>query len=139
MKNINLNDPVWQIATTKVTTVSAKTSIEEVRNIFDLHNFHHLPVLDKDGLLKGIISATDLVKVEKLMALYQFKKNSPKFTAEIIMTAYPYSLHPDDAILVAIELFLDNRFHALPIVENGILKGIVTTHDIIELTYNCQN
>lgn len=132
MKNINLNEPIWQIATTKVVSVLAKTPAEDIREMFKLNNFHHIPVVDAGGILKGIISSADLVKAEKLLTLSPLENR--KFTAEIIMTAYPFFLNPDDTILEAIELFLKNRFHALPILENGILKGIVTTHDILEMT-----
>ena len=132
MRNINLNESVWQIATTKVITVFADTPIEDIKEMFKINNFHHIPVVDTGGLLKGIISSADLIKVEKLLTLSQFENR--KFTAEIVMTAFPFFLNPDDTIMEAIELFVENRFHALPIVEDGILTGIVTTHDILEMT-----
>ena len=90
MKNINLNESVWQIATTNVVTVFADTPIEDIRDMFKLNNFHHIPVVDIGGLLKGIISSADLVKAEKLLTLSQL--GNRKFTAEIIMTAFPFFL-----------------------------------------------
>jgi acetoin utilization protein AcuB len=38
---------------------------------------------------------------------------------------------PDDRINVALEVFLINRFHALPVVEDGELVGILTPFDIM--------
>ncbi len=132
MKHINLNEPVWQIATTKVVTVLTSTPLKKIKELFALNNFHHLPVVDQEGVLKGIISTADMIKIEKLLNLNHLKKRT--FTAEIIMTEYPYILDSDNTIMEALELFLENRFHALPIVEDGILVGIVTTHDLLELT-----
>jgi len=137
MKNINLNEPVWQIATTKVVTLQTTTPIKKIKELFTLNNFHHLPVVDAGGLLKGIISTADLMKIEKLLHLNHLKNRT--ITAKIIMTEYPFFLNPDDTIMEAIELFLENRFHALPLVEDGVLKGIVTTHDILELTMRLSN
>ncbi|HQU60501.1 MAG TPA: CBS domain-containing protein, partial [Saprospiraceae bacterium] len=42
-------------------------------------------------------------------------------------------LNPNARINVALEIFMENRFHAVPVVEeNGELVGIVTTFDIIK-------
>ena len=38
---------------------------------------------------------------------------------------------PDDRINVAIDIFLINRFHALPVVEDGELVGIITPFDLM--------
>jgi acetoin utilization protein AcuB len=38
---------------------------------------------------------------------------------------------PDDRINVALEVFMINRFHALPVVEDGELVGILTPFDIM--------
>lgn len=51
------------------------------------------------------------------------------------MTPYPIQLDPDDSIGLAIDIFLANKFHALPIVEDGALLGIVTTHDLLEYAF----
>jgi acetoin utilization protein AcuB len=39
---------------------------------------------------------------------------------------------PDDRVNVALEVFMVNRFHALPVVENGELVGIITPFDIMK-------
>jgi len=41
-------------------------------------------------------------------------------------------LDPNDRINVALEIFMVNRFHAIPVVENDELIGILTTYDIIK-------
>jgi acetoin utilization protein AcuB len=41
-------------------------------------------------------------------------------------------LSPDDRINVAIEVFKENILHAIPIVKDGELIGLLTTHDIIK-------
>jgi acetoin utilization protein AcuB len=48
------------------------------------------------------------------------------------MTKGLAKLDPEDRINVALEIFLVNRFHAIPVVKNEELVGIVTTYDIIK-------
>ena len=55
--------------------------------------------------------------------------------AEDIMTKYPLSLDPDDTIGLAADIFLANKFHALPIVEDDELLGLVTTHDLLLFSF----
>ena len=47
------------------------------------------------------------------------------------MTKYPVSLDMEDTVGLAADIFMANKFHALPVVENNQLVGIVTTHDIL--------
>ena len=53
--------------------------------------------------------------------------------AEEIMTKNVAKVEPDDHIAVAVEVFKENILHALPVVENGELVGIITAHDIIKM------
>ncbi|MCB0640444.1 MAG: CBS domain-containing protein, partial [Phaeodactylibacter sp.] len=54
------------------------------------------------------------------------------YKAEELMTAGLAKLDTFDSIASAVEIFKLNRFHAVPIMENNGLVGIVTTHDIIK-------
>jgi len=51
--------------------------------------------------------------------------------AKDIMVRGLGKLEPDDRINVALEVFSRNWFHALPVVADGELVGIVTTQDVI--------
>jgi acetoin utilization protein AcuB len=48
------------------------------------------------------------------------------------MTTRLGKVAPDDRINVALEIFIINRFHALPVVEDGDLVGIITPFDIMK-------
>jgi CBS domain-containing protein len=51
---------VERYMTTDVVTTDAQASIREVADIMLEHGFHHLPVVDDDEGVIGIISTTDL-------------------------------------------------------------------------------
>ncbi len=59
-----------------------------------------------------------------------------KTRAEEIMTKGLGKLEPDDRINVALEIFSKNWFHALPVVKDDELVGIITTQDIIRALLN---
>lgn len=45
-------------------------------------------------------------------------------------------LEPDDRIEVAIDVFLTNYFHCLPVVQKDELLGLVTPYDILRYISN---
>ncbi|MCR9102461.1 MAG: CBS domain-containing protein [bacterium] len=134
---MNVLDPVKSIMTTKLITVSTGDKLTAVKEIFDNNRIHHVPVVRYKELV-GIISKTDFMHF-----LRGFNRNQEDrfvnearmraYNVEDIMTKGIAKLSPDDRINVALEVFLENRFHAVPVVsENGELEGILTTFDIIK-------
>jgi acetoin utilization protein AcuB len=55
--------------------------------------------------------------------------------AEDIMSTNPLSLEPEDTIGLAADIFKANALHALPVVDEGELVGIVTTHDLLTFAF----
>jgi CBS domain-containing protein len=53
---------VREIMTAPVMTANPEWSLKECSQRMQQHHIHHLPVADKDGVLIGIISATDIFR-----------------------------------------------------------------------------
>jgi acetoin utilization protein AcuB len=133
---MNVLAPVKSIMSTHLITVAPSDKLSIVKDIFDDHNIHHIPVVRYKELI-GIISKTDF-----LHFLQGFSPNQEdrfvnyarlrSYAAEEIMTKGLAKLNPNDRINIALEIFMVNRFHAVPVVENDELVGIVTTYDIIK-------
>lgn len=128
MKNEKI---IREIMTENVVTVSPDTSIVEIQEIFAKQSFHHLPVVKTGNKLVGIISRDDLRIFYQNAQPASVDQRIETTCAKDIMTAAPLVLDPDDEIGLAADIFLANKFHALPIVEDDALLGILTTHDII--------
>ena len=132
---MNVLAPVKTIMSKDLITVAPTDKLTIVKEIFDENNIHHLPVVRFKELV-GIISKSDF-----LHFLRGFSPNDEDrfvnfarlkaYNAEDIMTKGIAKLDPEDRINVALEIFLVNRFHAIPVVKEGDLVGIVTTYDII--------
>jgi acetoin utilization protein AcuB len=133
---MNVLAPVKTIMSTDLITVSPADKLSVVKDIFDEHKIHHLPVVRFREIV-GIISNTDFVQF-----LRGFSPNNDdqsvnyarlrSFSAEEIMTKGMAKLDPEDRINVALDLFLVNRFHAIPVVSHNELVGIITPFDIIK-------
>ena len=52
--------PVSKYMTTDVVTTTAQTSIRDVADEMVEHGFHHMPVVDDEGVAIGMITTTDL-------------------------------------------------------------------------------
>lgn len=127
--------------TTELITVSPDASIREIQYLFEVNNFHHLPVTDKGEMLCGIISREDFFKLTYELSLRTTgrtwtEREYKAMKAKDIMTKNPLVLDPDDSIGLAADIFLANRFHALPIVDETRLVGMVTTHDLLLYSFN---
>ena len=133
---------ISSIMTRDVISVTEFTLLEDVFELFKTHRFHHLPVIKEDKSLVGIISTIDLATVfDPLITFNQAKswqetrRYFKSMTAKDIMEKEVTFLHPQQKISVAYEIFKDNEFHSLPIVEDGQLVGILTTYDLLTHAY----
>ncbi len=135
---MNAYAPISTLMVTDLVTVNPEESLTHVKKIFDTHTFHHLPVV-RFRKIVGIISKTDFqhftgglnhAKESEINELLAGAK------AEDIMTKGVGKLEPDDRINVALEIFSKNWFHALPVVKNDELVGMVTTQDVIKAVMN---
>lgn len=117
-------------------TVSPEDNLLKVKEIFDAHKFHHIPVVSFREIV-GIISKIDFEHFLGGASLYGEGKitNEERLQnthAKDIMTTHLGKVEPDDRINVALEIFTLNRFHALPVVKDGDLVGIITPFDILK-------
>jgi len=123
-----MNEAVATIMTKDPISLHPDDTMQDVRAIFEKNRIHHIPITD-EGKLVGLVTTYDLWKQDKPFSSYDEIKVSD------IMTTKFAKIGPNDKIGTAAELFLDNRFHALPVVDEGQLVGIVTSFDILRYEF----
>ncbi len=127
--------------TQKVITISKDADILEAKELMDQNQIHHLPVVEKGGLLIGIITDRD-VRSALPGALYRGDATSkkavtPKIHVKEIMTQNLATISPMDTIQDALLLIQKQRVGALPVVnEKGILQGIISVRDLLRAFIN---
>lgn len=134
------NKPVSEIMSKQLVTVVPETPLSRIIDLFAERDFHHLPVVESGQQIVGIISKDDirqytqeLVKVTTGKTWTNLEMKA--ITAAGIMTKSPICLDADDSIGLAADIFLANQFHALPVLDDGELVGIVTTHDLLAYVF----
>lgn len=127
-------EPVKEIMTKEVFSVQENQKLATVLELFRKHKIRHLPVLNGKKI-SGIISRTDINRLT-FGALFENQEGADEAVLEIlsipqVMTSKPRVVQQDDTIKSVAEIFASEEFHALPVVENEELRGIVTTTDVI--------
>jgi acetoin utilization protein AcuB len=118
---------VQDIMTRTVSTVRPATTLAEALRVARTRGVRHLPVLDDDGRLVGIVSDRDL-KRAMATSSYEDVRMGAIMTSATVHTAAPtFSVEEAARIMVA------ERISALPVTTDGRLVGIVTETDILAL------
>lgn len=128
-----MHEPVSTIMAKHLHTVAPNDTLSFVKDIFEKHNIHHIPVVRYKELV-GMISKTDF-----LLVTHSPIEDAPadlsildKHTAEEIMTKRLAKVEPADQIGTVAEVLLTNMFHAVPVVDGNELVGLVTSFDVIK-------
>jgi len=126
-----------------IKTVTPKTSMSSINELFIDHNIHHVPIVDTEGRLQGIISKHDLDMLKIATGKYGqeslFAKEKRLLDSQLardVMTTKIVTVTREDEIKKIVDIFHGNRIHALPVVDGDILVGIITPYDLIRLAYD---
>ncbi|MEM6725116.1 MAG: CBS domain-containing protein [Bacteroidota bacterium] len=132
------NTAIGDLMTTELITIGPKDLLEKVKTIFDNYTFRHLPVVDANQRLLGLISKSDFVKISHALTIFNSEKFEPynqrllqTILVEEVMTTNLFKLQPEDPLALAIDIFLENHFHAIPIVQEDQLIGLLSPNDIL--------
>lgn len=123
-----MNEKVETIMIKNLITLGPESTVAHAVEIFRSKKIHHIPITD-EGKLVGLITTHDLWN--KFVAPEAFDTTLIKD----VMAKKLIKLDPEDKIGTAAELFLDNRFHTLPVVIDGLLVGLVTTFDVLRYEF----
>lgn len=129
------NEPVSHIMTANVISVQESDTLMDVVAVLKKHKIRHLPVL-KGHQISGIISRTDVNRLT-FGTLFEGQEGADEAILEMlsipqVMTAKPRTIDSKTTVREVAEIFASEEYHALPVADNGELKGIVTTTDVIK-------
>lgn len=134
---------VKEIMSTPVLTVGPKDPVSVAVIMFQSFPIHHLPVVEDDRLV-GIISQQEVLRLEHNFSLFKNQWSQEVNQAiyrsiliEEVMTRQVASVKPSDRVDYAFGFFLENRFHALPVVDDqNKVVGILSTYDLLTHAYS---
>lgn len=128
--------PISDIMTSNVITLNPHTdNLGTAELLFKKNNIRHIPVVNGKSVI-GILSYTDLLRISFADAVDEDEKEVDTivfnmFTIEQVMAKNLVSVNSTTTIKEVAEILSKKEFHALPVVDENKLVGIVTTTDLI--------
>ncbi|MCF5881058.1 CBS domain-containing protein [Aeromonas veronii] len=126
---------IRDIMTTRVATVSMDDRLSVIKDIFEQAHFRHLLVLE-EGELVGVISDRDLFRAISpyLDSEAEMSRDTETLTkrAHQIMSRQPVTIAPHLTVRDGVKLMLKKGVSCLPVLENGVLVGIISWKDFLK-------
>lgn len=127
--------PVSTIMTKNIIAINRTDDLETAERLFKQNHIRHIPVVSGNTII-GMLSYTDLLRISFADAVNELTNEVDTvvynmFTIDQVMTKNITTISSNTTIKDVAEILAKEEFHALPIVDDGILKGIVTTTDLI--------
>jgi len=128
--------PVSSIMTKEVVKLNLSDDLTKAEKLFKKHHIHHIPVV-KGNKIVGMLSYTDLLRISFADAVDDDEMDIDvtvynMFSVEQVMARNLVKVSPETTIREVAEILSTREFHALPVVEDELLVGIVTTTDLIK-------
>ncbi|WP_179351507.1 CBS domain-containing protein [Winogradskyella vidalii] len=123
------------VMSTNIIALNRADDLERAELLFKRHKIRHIPVVN-EGVVIGMLSYTDLLRISFADAVDETETEIESlvynmFTIDQVMVKNVVTITSNSTIKEVAEILAKNEFHALPVVDNGRLVGIVTTTDLI--------
>jgi len=128
--------PISMIMTAPVITLKKHDSLERAERLFKKHHIRHIPVVTGDVVV-GMLSYTDLLRLSFADVTDNVDVDADAmvynmFTIKQVMKQNIITVSSSNSIKEVAEILASKEFHALPVVDNNKLVGIITTTDLIK-------
>jgi CBS domain-containing protein len=112
---------IREIMTPSPVTVRPSTSVAELTALFATHDFNAFPVVDAGGVLRGVVTKLDLLRLlvpEHFRWIPDVAAPGAGCTDDI-MTRDVITVRPDDSVATAVDRMVAYRLRSLPVIEKG--------------------
>ncbi|MEF3698195.1 CBS domain-containing protein [Desulfolutivibrio sp.] len=116
---------VTDIMTARPLSLGENDSLGTASRLMQDMFIRHIPIVDADGRLTGLLSQRDL-----LAAAHRKDDSAP---IKEIMCTNVTTVGPQESLRRAAEIMIYNKFGCLPVVVDGRPEGIVTEADFLKL------
>lgn len=135
---MDLTANIKSIMSTELKTAVSTDPVGVVDNYFKENRIHHVPVVNEENEVIGIVSKSDFLYLlrgftENEVDVFLREAKLRSFKVGEIMASDIEALLETDSVQKAVSLLAENRFRCLPVVDaNKKLIGIVTPIDILQ-------
>jgi CBS domain-containing membrane protein len=127
---------VRHIMSPNVVTFFPEQTLALAEDVMRIHKFRHLPVIDNERRLVGLVSHRDLLRgqISILTGLTEAQRRARQEDVRIsaLMSTEVWTVGPDMLASHAGQTLLDHKYSCLPVVDaDRVLCGIVTERDFL--------
>ena len=129
---------IRDVMTTDLVTLSEGESMNLASTIMQVGRIRHLPVVNDEHQLTGLVTHRDLLRVS-VSDVADLSSDERKQLLEAIpvrevMQKHIVTTHPMCSLLDAAQLLINHKYGCLPVVDElGKLVGLVTEHDFVRM------
>jgi CBS domain-containing protein len=126
IKDLLEDVPVKDVMRQNPPTVTPEIPVESFVHEYVMQSDDYaFPVVDGESLV-GLVTLTDVRAVDR--------ENWPRLTVTDIMTPLNelVTTHPDDETEAALRTLMEHEFRQLPVVSNGLLRGLLRRRDVMK-------
>ena len=116
---------------TDAIVIHADAPLAEAAGLMDRNHVHGVPVVDRAGVLVGVLSQTDLNRARTTEYLWA---NWPGLAVRHLMTSPAITIHRSTPLIVAARKMEEHGIHRLVVVEDGDETtpiGVLSMTDLI--------
>jgi acetoin utilization protein AcuB len=125
---------VQAIMTQPAMTVGVEMPVLEAQRLMASHRIRHLPVT-RGGRLMGIVTDRDirlnLPSPATSLSIWEINYLLARLTVESVMRNTVITVDPHREAAEAAQIMVDHKIGALPVVDGGVIVGIVTETDML--------
>jgi len=125
-------DSIIEVMTKNVVCVTPEQYLLDVKHIYEKENFHHHIPVEENGKLVGMVSLIDFMYHISGAGISDDNKVYKELKVKDIMTQKPFYLTTNSTINDVSKVLAEGNYHAVPVLENDNIVGIVSTADIIK-------
>jgi len=126
---MNQSRTVGEVMTANPVSIVETASLQEAAGILDSRKITGLPVVDASGLLVGVLSQTDLVRVR---ANQHLVSNWPGLAVGQVMTKPALTIAVTATLEEAAQAMETSRVHRLVVTDGAATPiGIISTSDLV--------
>ena len=128
--------PISEIMSKNIIALNRDDDLETAETLFKRHKIRHIPVVNGEIII-GMLSYSDLLRISFADAVFDNEEEVDTlvynmFTIDQVMVKNVVTVSPTATIKDVAKILSEKEFHALPVVEDGSLVGIVTTTDLLK-------
>ncbi len=125
------------IMSTDLITLPPTADLAEARRLMRANRIHHIPIVEGDGHIVGLITLTDVLSAtDSILRDDDNRMHASEILVRDVMVTDVATVEENVSLRQA-ALFLEkHKIGCLPVVTKGKLKGIITDTDFVGVAIN---